>query len=62
MDNLLLHLGAAISFYLAFITGTGKILQYVNFQDPLNEMVFFILMIMIGLGLVFSGKTTKNCS
>jgi len=61
MDNLLNHIGAAISFYLAYITGTGKILQYVPFADPLNEMVFFVLMIMLGLGLLLSGKTTRNC-
>jgi len=61
MDNLLNHIGAAISFYLAYITGTGKILQYVNFSDPLGEMVFFILMIMLGFALILSGKTTKNC-
>ena len=61
MDNLFTHLGAAISFYLAYITGTGEILNYVPFADPLNEMAFFILMIMLGTGLCFCSTTTKKC-
>jgi hypothetical protein len=38
---LLLFLGGCLSLYLAWITGTGEILEYIDFADPLNEMGFF---------------------
>jgi len=38
MNNLKFYLGAIVSYYLAYITGTGEILNYVPFADPLNEM------------------------
>ena len=41
MKNLLLFLGGCLSLYLAWITGTGEILKYIDFADPLNEMGFF---------------------
>ena len=36
---------AALSFYIAYITGTGTILNYIEFADPLNEMAIFVLCI-----------------
>ena len=44
-------------FYTAWITGTGEILNYIPFADPLNEMGFFILTIMMGVGLLYCGFT-----
>jgi hypothetical protein len=41
MKNLLLFLGGCLSLYLAWMTGTGEILNYIDFADPLNEMGFF---------------------
>ena len=41
MKNFALFLGGCLSLYLAWITGTGEILNYINFADPLNEMGFF---------------------
>ena len=41
---------AAISFYIAYLTGTGIILNYIEFADPLNEMALFVLCIMMGSG------------
>jgi hypothetical protein len=32
-----------LSFYIAYITATGTILNYIAFADPLNEMAFFVL-------------------
>jgi len=62
MTKVLFLLGAAISFYLAYITGTGTILNYINFADPLNEMGFFICMIMLGSGLLLCSKeNTHKC-
>ena len=58
MSNLKFYLGAIVSYYLAYITGTGEILNYVPFADPLNEMAFFVLMIMSGTGFLMC---TKDC-
>jgi len=38
----------AASFYLAYLTGSGIILDYVKFSDPLGEMAVFLLSITIG--------------
>jgi hypothetical protein len=35
--------GFIISMYVAYMLGTGKILNYIEFADPLNEMVMFML-------------------
>ena len=37
MKNFALFLGGCLSLYLAWITGTGEILNYINFADPLND-------------------------
>ena len=58
MNKLKFYLGAGVSYYLAYITGTGEILNYVPFADPLNEMAFFVLMIMTGTGFLMC---TKKC-
>tara|TARA_B100000902_G_C26944924_1_gene732922 strand:- start:455 stop:640 length:186 start_codon:yes stop_codon:yes gene_type:complete len=61
MTKVLTLLGAAISFYLAYITGTGEILNYIHFADPLNEMGFFVLAIMMGTGLLMCSKSESKC-
>jgi len=53
MTKLKFTIAAAISFYLAYITGTGEILNYVPFADTLNELAFFA--ITAGTGAIFSG-------
>ncbi len=60
MQKLFYYSTAAICFYLAYITGTGEILNYVPFADPLNEMAFFGLMIMTGAGLLCCSSDTKT--
>jgi hypothetical protein len=45
---------AAISFYIAYLTGTGIILDYISFADPLNEMALFVLATMMGTGALFT--------
>ena len=37
------------SLYIAYITGTGDILNYINFTDPLGEMAFCICAIMMSI-------------
>ena len=41
--------------YIAWMTGTGDILNYINFADPLNEMGFFAATASMGGMMVFVG-------
>ena len=43
------------SLYIAYLTGTGDILNYINFADPLNEMAFCICCLCLGIGLLYVG-------
>lgn len=52
-NNFLKILTSTLFFYIAWITGTGEILNYVPFADPLNEMGFFALSIMMAVGTLF---------
>ena len=57
-------LGVA-ALYIAYITGTGDILNYINFADPLNEMGFCIASMMMAgclLYIGFSKDDTVPCS
>ena len=42
-------LGGLFALYIAYITGTGEILNYIHFADPLNEMGFFGACIAMGV-------------
>ena len=55
ITNLSLIAGGFISLYLAYITGTGEILNYVPFADPLNEMGFCCASLMLGGGCLVAG-------
>ena len=55
IKNLLVVAGGIVCFYIAYITGTGEILNYVSFADPLNEMVFFGLSSVMGIGCFITG-------
>ena len=50
-DLLLVSAGIA-SLYIAKMTGTGEILDYIHFADPLNEMFFCMAALMIGAGSI----------
>ena len=54
--NLKATIGAIISFGVAYITATGTILNYINFADPLNEMGFCILALIMGVGCLMCIK------
>ena len=41
IQNLSFIAAGVACFYIAYITGTGEILNYIDFADPLNEMGFF---------------------
>ena len=55
IKNLLVIAGGIVCFYIAYITGTGEILNYVPFADPLNEMAFFGLSSLMGVGCFITG-------
>ena len=63
MTKLKFTLGAAISFYLAYITGTGDILNYITFADPLNEFALFVTSSVMGIMLTALAVSYKqeNC-
>jgi|TARA_R110000851_G_scaffold26437_5_gene74997 hypothetical protein len=52
MKNLKFIISGIACLYLAWITGTGEILNYVPFADPLNEMAFCGLNLLMGFGLL----------
>ena len=47
--NSMFIISGLICFYLAWITGTGEMLNYIDFADPLNEMGFFGACIAMGV-------------
>ena len=65
MKRLLYIIGGAVCLYLAYMTVTGEILNYINFADPLNEMGFFACLTVMGGMLIFCGvakDTEVPCS
>ena len=51
MKNLKCTLGGLLSLYLAWLTISGKILNYISFADPLNEMMFFVFCCIMSICL-----------
>ncbi len=49
-------IGAVVSLGVAYITATGIILNYIKFADPLNEMAFCVLSLMMALGCIINLK------
>ena len=60
MKRLLSITSGVVCLYLAYITGTGEILNYINFVDPLNEMGFFACLTVMGGMLIFCGVAKDN--
>ena len=53
--NLLYILSGLLCLGIAWMTGTGDILNYVHFADPLNEMFFFGAAATMGSMLIYCG-------
>jgi hypothetical protein len=53
-DSLLILLGI-FALYIAWITGTGEILNHIHFADPLNEMFFCMASLSMGVGCIIAG-------
>ena len=60
MKRLLSITSGVVCLYLAYITGTGEILNYINFADPLNEIGFFACLTVMGGMLIFCGVAKDN--
>ena len=54
-QNSLLILFGIFALYIAYITGTGEILNYIHFADPLNEMFFCMASLSMGVGCIIAG-------
>jgi len=55
LQNLFMIVAGVICLYVAYLTGTGIILEYIDFADPLNEMGFFACMSTLGGMLMYCG-------
>ena len=55
LQNLFMIVAGVICLYVAYLTGTGIILEYIDFADPLNEMGFFACMCTLGGMLLYCG-------
>tara|TARA_B100001094_G_C17666687_1_gene546782 strand:+ start:317 stop:565 length:249 start_codon:yes stop_codon:yes gene_type:complete len=55
-----LSLSGLASLYIAYITGTGDILNYINFAGPLNEMAFCICALIISIMCFISAFSSDS--
>ena len=53
--NSLLIIAGILFLGIAWMTGTGDILNYIDFADPLNEMGFFMAATCMGGMLIYVG-------
>ena len=62
ITNALLFLAGIGAFTTAYLTMQGTIQQYIPFQDPLNELGFCVITLLLGAICVYSSftKTTPN--
>ena len=53
--NSMYIISGIICIVIAWMTGTGDILIYIHFADPLNEMGFFMATASMGPMLIYCG-------
>jgi len=53
-DSLMILFGL-FACKIAWMTGTGEILDYIHFADPLNEMFFCCASLTLGIGCIIAG-------
>jgi hypothetical protein len=58
--NMLTLIGGIFSIYVAYITATGTILNYINFADPLNEMFFCFSAFILGVMCIYTGIPSRH--
>jgi len=56
LHNIKAIAAGVLFLFIAYITATGQLMEYVPFADPLNEMAFFALSILMGIGSLFCIK------
>ena len=59
ISSLSLVVSGVVCLYIAYMTGTGEILNYIPFADPLNEMAFFGVSSLMGVGCLISAVSTS---
>ena len=57
ITNLSLIIGGYICLKLASMTGSGDILNYINFTDPLGEMAFFVILLLSGISCIIAAAS-----
>ena len=60
LTNFLTLIFGIFSIYVAYITATGDILNYIDFADPLNEMFFCITSFTMGVMCIFCGIPSRH--
>ena len=60
LTNLSTLIFGIFSIYVAYITATGDILNYINFADPLNEMFFCFSALIMGVMCIYCGIPTRH--
>ena len=60
LKNLLKVLGSLFCGYIAYTTLTGEILNYVYFADPLNEMFFCVMGMVMSILLLCTLELKKS--
>ena len=58
--NSLTILAGILFLVIAWMTGTGDILNYIDFADPLNEMGFFMCCCSMAAGLLYVGLSKES--
>ena len=60
LQNLGLTVFGIFSLYVAYITATGTILNYIDFADPLNEMAFCFTCFLQGILCIYCGIPQRH--
>ena len=60
LQNLSLLIFGILSIYVARITATGEILNYIQFADPLNEMFFCFTSFIMGVMCIYCGIPSRH--
>mgnify|MGYP003647189330 CR=1 FL=1 len=60
--HFLFGLGGITSYVIAYLTMLGTVQQYIFFEDPMNEMLFFCTACMLGALCIFSAIPRSHYS
>jgi hypothetical protein len=55
ISSVSLVVSGVVCLYIAYMTGTGEILNYIPFAGPMNEMAFCGVSSLTGVGCLISG-------